>query len=86
MGDRKSCPAVCLAVDIPLFGAFLQSADDQQVNLVNTLFPRLDFRRFQVDLPHSISMDDPSKIPELLTYGEKMGNMLLNDLPIRRNQ
>jgi hypothetical protein len=64
----------------PVFGAFLQSADDQQVNLVNTLFPQLDFRRFQVDLPHSISMDDPSKIPELLTYGEKMGNMLLNDI------
>jgi hypothetical protein len=32
----------------PILGAFLQSADDQQVHLVRTFFEQLDFRRFQV--------------------------------------
>ncbi len=45
----------------PILGAFLQSADDQQVNLVSTFFKTLDFRRFQVDEKESIAMDDPSK-------------------------
>lgn len=63
----------------PLFDAFLASASDQQVHLVKTLFDDLDFRRFQVDLTESIEMDDPSAIPELVKYGEKMGQMILND-------
>lgn len=67
----------------PILGAFLQSADDQQVHLVNTFFKQLDFRRFQVDLLQPISMDDPSKVPELIKYGEKMGAMLLNDVTDR---
>ncbi len=67
----------------PLLGAFLQSADDQQVHLVNTFFKPLDFRRFQVDLEQPIGMDDPSKIPELIQYGEKMGTMILNDVTDR---
>jgi patatin-like phospholipase/acyl hydrolase len=64
----------------PVLGAFLQSADDQQVNLVKTFFDQLDFRRFQVDLQQPIEMDDPSKIPQLSGYGEDLGNMILNDL------
>jgi len=64
----------------PILGAFLQSADDQQVNLVKTFFTNLDFRRFQVDLKESIGMDDPSKIPQLSDYGEQMGKMILNDV------
>jgi patatin-like phospholipase/acyl hydrolase len=64
----------------PVLGAFLQSADDQQVNLVKTFFNQLDFRRFQVDLQQPIEMDDPSKIPQLSGYGEDLGNMILNDL------
>ncbi len=64
----------------PVLGAFLQSADDQQVNLVKTFFDQLDFRRFQVDLHQPIEMDDPSKIPQLSGYGEDLGNMILNDL------
>jgi len=57
----------------------LHSADDQQVHLVDTFFEQLDFRRFQVDLREPIAMDDPSKIPELTTYGEELGRMILAD-------
>ena len=63
----------------PLLGAFLQSADDQQVHLVNTFFKTVDFRRFQVDLREPIEMDDVSAIPELEAYGEVLGNKILND-------
>lgn len=63
----------------PVLGAFLESADEQQVHLVGTLFDKLDFRRFQVDLMESIGMDDPSKIPELARYGEVMGQKIIND-------
>jgi uncharacterized protein len=64
----------------PVLGAFLQSADDQQVNLVKTYFELLDFRRFQVNLNQPIEMDDPSKIPQLTGYGDDLGRMILNDL------
>lgn len=63
----------------PVLGAFAQSADDQQVHLVDTFFDQLDFRRFQVDLEQPIAMDDVSKIPELIAYGEQMGRMILTD-------
>ena len=63
----------------PLLGAFMQSADDQQVHLVNTFFKTVDFRRFQVDLRKTIEMDDVSAIPELAAYGEVLGQKILND-------
>jgi hypothetical protein len=63
----------------PILGAFMGSADDQQVHLVNNFFPRLDFRRFQVDLNQPIGMDDVSKIPRLVVYGEQLGRKILND-------
>jgi predicted acylesterase/phospholipase RssA len=63
----------------PTLGAFLASADDQQVRLVDTFFQDLDFRRFQVDLSEAIPMDDPLQIPKLIEYGDMMGNMILND-------
>jgi len=63
----------------PVLGAFLSSADDQQVHLVKTFFTKLDFRRFQVELQEKIEMDDPTQIPRLVEYGEQMGNMILND-------
>ena len=63
----------------PLTGAFLQSADDQQVHLVQTFFDKLDFRRFQVDLREPIAMDDASKIPELTDYGDELAEKILND-------
>ncbi len=64
---------------MPLLGAFLQSADDQQVHLVSTFFEQLDFRRFQVDMRESIEMDDPSKIPQLTAYGDELGRKIIND-------
>ena len=61
----------------PMFNAFLSSAADQQVHLVDTFFPELDFRRFQVDLTEPIDMDDIRQVPRLLRYGEEMGSKLL---------
>ncbi|MBN1954771.1 MAG: patatin-like phospholipase family protein [Anaerolineae bacterium] len=63
----------------PLLGAFLRSADDQQVHLVRTFFEALDFRRFQVDLRQVIEMDDVSQIPLLTEYGDELGHKILND-------
>ena len=63
----------------PTVDAFLSSADDQQVHLVETFFDKLDFRRYQVDLREDIQMDDPSAIPLLANYGDKMGQMILRD-------
>ena len=63
----------------PILGAFLQSADDQQVHLVTTFFDELDFRRFQVDLREPIPLDDPSQIPRLAEYGEELGKKILDD-------
>ncbi len=63
----------------PILDAFLACADDQQVTLTETFFKDLDFRRFQVDLDGNIGMDEPSQIPLLLEYGEKLGQMILND-------
>ncbi len=63
----------------PILDAFLSSASDQQVRLVDTFFKKLDFRRFQVDMSDPLPMDDPSCIPQLLEYGTQMGNMILED-------
>ncbi len=63
----------------PLLGAFMQSADDQQIQLVRTFFTQLDFRRFQVKLHQSIPMDDARSIPALAAYGEELGYMILAD-------
>ena len=67
----------------PVLGAFLQSADDQQVHLVDTFFNQVDFRRFQVDLQQPIELDDPEPIDQLLGYGEEMGLMILNNVTDR---
>ncbi len=64
---------------VPTLDAFLTSAGDQQVHLVDTFFRDLDFRRFQVDLKEAIAMDDPASLPLLSKYGEQMGKMILND-------
>jgi hypothetical protein len=63
----------------PLLDAFGRSADDQQVHLVDTFFKDLDFRRFQVDMEKEIPLDAANQIEAMLQYGEKMGNMILND-------
>ncbi len=64
---------------MPMFGAFLQCANDQQVHLVKTFFQGLDFRRFQIDLARPIAMDDVAAIPDLLAYGDALGRKILND-------
>lgn len=63
----------------PVMGAFLQSADDQQVQATATLYEGLDFRRFQVDLRENIGMDAADKIPELVRYGDELWGKILND-------
>ncbi|MFN2280279.1 MAG: patatin-like phospholipase family protein [Anaerolineales bacterium] len=63
----------------PVLGAFQESADDQQVHLVKTFFPELDFRRFQVDLDRPYPMDAPENIPALTEFGDRLGEMILND-------
>jgi hypothetical protein len=63
----------------PILDAFLESANDQQVHLVDVFFEQLDFRRFQVDLREPIKMDDVDKIPELAEYGQELGQKILND-------
>jgi len=63
----------------PLLGAFSRSADDQQVDLVNKLFKKLDFRRFQVDLKTVIELDDTSQTVELIRYGEQLGQTMLGN-------
>ncbi len=63
----------------PVLDAFLSSASDQQVRLVENFFKKLDFRRFQVEMHENIEMDDISRIPQLIEHGTEMGNMILND-------
>src|SRR5512140_626895 len=63
----------------PIMDAFLVSADDQQVNLTDTFFKEIDFRRFQVNLDADIPMDNPAGIEKLIEYGDRMGQMILSD-------
>jgi predicted acylesterase/phospholipase RssA len=63
----------------PVMGAFLQSADAQQVHLVDTFFEQLDFRRFQVELRTPIGMDDVSQMSTLTEYGDELGHKILRD-------
>lgn len=63
----------------PVMDAFVTSASDQQVRLVDTFFNKLDFRRFQVDMDEIVAMDDPAAIPLLIEYGLEMGKMILAD-------
>ncbi len=63
----------------PVLNAFLSSASDQQVVVVEDFFKKLDFRRFQVDMRENIEMDDIHHIAQLLEYGEQLGEMVLND-------
>lgn len=63
----------------PIFGAFLQSAYDEQVQVVGTLFPGLDFRRFQVTLREDIGMDSADQMARMIEYGDELGQKMLND-------
>jgi len=63
----------------PVLDTFLSDTADLQVRLVRQFFPHIDFRRFQVELDEPIGADDVSRIDELTEYGNKMGQMILND-------
>lgn len=63
----------------PVLGAFLQSADEQQVQATATLYEGLDFRRFQVDMRENIEMDAADKIPELEAYGDELWAKMRDD-------
>jgi predicted acylesterase/phospholipase RssA len=63
-----------------IIDTFMSDACDQQVRLVQTFFPELDFRRFQMDLPYPIPMDDAASIPALTDLGEELGRKILHDV------
>jgi len=63
----------------PILGAFLQSTYDQQVQVVGTFFPGLDFRRFQVTLREDIGMDAADQMARLAAYGDELGQKMLSD-------
>jgi uncharacterized protein len=58
---------------------FSQSANDQQVHLVEACFPLIDFRRFQINLREPIAMDATNQIDQLIAYGARLGYMIIND-------
>lgn len=62
-----------------ILGAFSQSANDQQVHLVETYFDGLDFRRYQIDLREHIEMDDTRQMERLVAYGARLGRKIIHD-------
>jgi len=63
----------------PALDTFMTDSSDQQVRLVQQFFPKLDFRRFQVEMDTQISTSDPSALPALERLGELLGQMILDD-------
>lgn len=63
----------------PLMDAFTVDATHQQVDSVQKFFDQLDFRRFNIALPQSISMDDTGNMDTLTRLGEQLGQMILED-------
>ncbi len=63
----------------PMVSAFLDSANDQQVHIVDKFFGDIDFRRFQVDFHKPLAMTDPEEMPLFEEYGREMGKMVLHD-------
>lgn len=64
----------------PVLDTYASDACVQQVRLVDTLFGGLDFRRFEMDLPYPIKMDDASAISALTDLGVELGDKILNDV------
>ncbi|MBN1312436.1 MAG: patatin-like phospholipase family protein [Anaerolineae bacterium] len=75
----------------PSVDIFLHDANLEQTRLVRHFFcdavaeragdpdAGLDFRRFDIDLDEAIALDDINKIPALIEYGKKLGEMIVND-------
>ncbi len=76
----------------PTVDTFLHEAAQQQVRLVRHFFVNapveragdasagLDFRRYNVAFDEAIGMDDAAAVPKLLDYGEKLAQMILDDV------
>ena len=64
---------------VPILDTYASDACVQQVRLVDKLFGGLDFRRFEMDLPYPIPMDDASAIPALTDLGVELGEKILHD-------
>jgi predicted acylesterase/phospholipase RssA len=76
----------------PTVDTFLHEAAQQQVRLVRHFFvdapaeragdtsAGLDFRRYNVDFDEAIGMDDAAAIPKLIDYGEKLAQVILDDV------
>ncbi len=49
--------------------------------LLRTFFGKLDFRRFQVNLAKTISLDDASEetLNQLVRYGDELADMVMKD-------
>ena len=62
----------------PIVDLFLSDANDQQARITNLLFDGLDLRRFQITT-EPIALDDVSKLNELIEYGTRLGQMILDD-------
>ncbi len=63
----------------PLLDTLMGDSNDQQVRLVQQIFPDIDFRRFQVEMDPLPTGVFPSEIPALTQWGDVMGEMILND-------
>ena len=68
----------------PAIETFLHDANEQQVRLTKHFFADaikkgLDFRRFNIAYAKPITLDQVDSIQELERYGEKMGEMIVND-------
>lgn len=64
---------------LPAFESFAEQAIVQQVRLVRHFFSALDFRRYNVEFEEPIRTDAVDKVEALLAYGDKLGDMVLND-------
>jgi hypothetical protein len=65
----------------PILSAFLESSDDEQVRVVKTFFQKLDFRRFQIDIPGSLPIDDasPANLEKLTKLGDELAAMIVGN-------
>jgi hypothetical protein len=63
----------------PMLSAFMDSANDQQVHIVDKFFGDIDFRRFQVDFHELRDIANPKEMLAFEEYGREMGKMILHD-------
>lgn len=93
LGGFRRTPARLHAPEwiFPSIDAFVHDANLQQVRLTQHFFvdaikaqthdpdAALDFRRFNIPFDEPIEMDDADMLPKLEEYGERLGQMILDD-------